>query len=944
MKYNTGKKHCAAMPDRAVAGVSVQMWMVLLFFLMFTSEVKATVFLQYQFKEETGANFPVGDIHSDAGLADGTVKYVIDPDDDVPFPELFRVDDTGHLVTIKNVDRDSLSCSSYSACLIPLQIHTELTDTVTFIQVEVEVIDINDNSPVFPDPVVYLPLEENTHVDTLLPLPIATDPDSVEYSILDYQLLQSVDTFRLLEYNVTLGPEYVYMVLERSLDREHVGSYQFTLLATDGGTPARTGSTIINITVVDINDNLPEFENQTYEVKIPEDTADNTVILQVKATDKDTGEHGKIIYSFSPKTEADYGQHFLIDHDTGDIIVLGNLDYDLGRKRFYLTVRAQNQGATTFPGSAVVLVILHDVNDNAPTVKVNALGGQGQLWVMENAPNGTLVGHMTAKDKDEGVNGLFQCTLESDDFTMKEVELGQSSSKKYTLYSNREFDRETLPKLKIEIICEDFGELTKSSVTEEYVYIGDVNDNSPYFTGQLFNASIMENSPPDTQIIKIVANDADEGDNANITYTLVEGPHSQYIGINAITGDIYSRVRLDREETAVFNINVTARDHGHPVRLSTWTMVQIIVGDQDDYIPRFINSTYTFSVLENRQVETRIGTVTAVDLDLPPYNDFTYSLLEDFNQQNLFRINTLNGDLLTRAVLDREDKDQYTLVAVVESLGIPKVSASATINIHVMDVNDEAPVFVFPGGTNNTFHVLGPLLKDGIVTRVTATDADAGGNAHIVYSIESGDDNHLFFVNPETGDLRLLAEVSFLVEDSAPESYTLLIQAKDMGSPPKRSSSKLELILNKTAIKASSPDYSPSDETLSKTNLTIIVVICSITGLLIILLIILILCVVRRHRKSKARRKYKHAIQVQLSTRQALGSNESIEEKNRNADQGSRKDPQGFINQALNLDRQDFPADPGGSMEQQVSHSFSCSFIFCNPYSKYKILFYFYPR
>jgi Cadherin domain len=190
-------------------------------------------------------------------------------------------------------------------------------------------------------------------------------------------------------------------------------SYKLTLTAFDGGVPSRSGSCDISVLVVDANDNRPTFDQSAYEANIPENIPPASTVLRVHATDPDDGDNGAVRYQLSAASLAHYGHVFSVDNSTGDVIVVGIVDYERTTV-YHLVVCAVDSGSELVTSSDVVVVIkVDDVNDNAPRVIINTLTASGTdvASVAENSSPGTFVGHVIVSDLDSGRNGKTNCTL-----------------------------------------------------------------------------------------------------------------------------------------------------------------------------------------------------------------------------------------------------------------------------------------------------------------------------------------------------------------------------------------------------------------------------------------------------------------------------------------------------------------------------------------------------
>ncbi|VFV41519.1 protocadherin beta-8-like, partial [Lynx pardinus] len=230
-----------------------------------------------------------------------------------------------------------------------------LENPLQFFQAELQVIDINDHSPVFVDRDMLLKISESSPPGTTFPLKNAQDVDVGRNNIETY-IISPNSYFRVLTRKSSDGSRYPELVLDKALDREQEPELRLTLTAQDGGSPPRSGIAQINIEVVDINDNAPEFEQSLYRVKIPEDSPIGFLIVTVSATDADIGVNGEISYSLFQASEQ-ICKTFEINSMTGEIRLKKQLDFE--RIQFYeVNIEARDSGS--FSGKCTVLTQVLD--------------------------------------------------------------------------------------------------------------------------------------------------------------------------------------------------------------------------------------------------------------------------------------------------------------------------------------------------------------------------------------------------------------------------------------------------------------------------------------------------------------------------------------------------------------------------------------------------------
>ncbi|KAF1384731.1 hypothetical protein PFLUV_G00123210 [Perca fluviatilis] len=227
---------------------------------------------------------------------------------------------------------------------------------------------------------------------------------------------------------------------------------------------------------------------------------------------------------------------------------------------------------------------VEDINDNAPEIVLTSEPSH----VREDAPSGTVVALISARDLDSGDNGKVTLQLpKGSPFTLK-----PSFSDNYELLTSGPLNRESFLEYNIEITAKDSGSPPLSSKTVIPVSISDVNDNPPIFTQPSYNVYLKENGVPGSILYSVSASDLDFGENAKISYSILDSKVqdvsvSSYVYINSDNGSIYSMHSFDYEKLKVFQIQVQAKDQGSP-SLSSNATVHVFILDQNDNAPAVI--------------------------------------------------------------------------------------------------------------------------------------------------------------------------------------------------------------------------------------------------------------------------------------------------------------------------------------------------------------------
>ncbi|PIO22863.1 hypothetical protein AB205_0090350, partial [Aquarana catesbeiana] len=638
--------------------------------------------LRYSVAEESDPGTVVGNIAQDLGLnladinkrrlslgSEGSSKY-------------FNIDKKyGALIIQERIDRESL-CGSSSSCLLRLEVVAE--NPLELFSLEIEILDINDNYPIFSvtDQVIRI-TEQFTSPGVRFPLPSAKDLDVGKNGVRHYSLNQN-PYFSFSEKYRNDGTLIAELVLEKNLDREEKSEHKIVLSAIDGGEPPRSGSTQINIIVLDINDNAPVFDQASYKVGLMENLPLNTVILKLNATDLDDGANSEILYSFDDHTLDLAREMFSLNEITGEIVIKGAIDFEIA-KSYEIFVKAVDKGSPTLEGRCVVQVEVQDVNDNIPEIIFTSRNNE----VPENAPVGTVIGFITIRDRDSGKNGEVKLII-SPVLPFK----CQPMSNHYTLVTSGHLDREKVSQYTITLIASDLGSSSLSSQTTIMISISDVNDNPPVFLQSAYNAFISENNEPGRLLCTVSAGDPDEGDNAKLIYSIAEShidgsPVSSFVYINSDTGNIYAQRSFDYEQIQVLQITAKVEDSGSP-KLFSNVSVFIFIQDINDNYPSILYPENSGEAMTQETIPRSVSAgylvskVSAVDLDSGHNAWLTYSLLQS-GSPSLFHISEYTGEVRTLRGLQETDNTEHRLVISVSDHGEPSLSSTVTLIVNIME-------------------------------------------------------------------------------------------------------------------------------------------------------------------------------------------------------------------------------------------------------------------
>ncbi|XP_074772468.1 protocadherin alpha-6-like [Athene noctua] len=610
---------------------------------------------------------------------------------------------SGALVVSSRLDREEL-CGKSAPCALRLEVLVERPLRV--FHVELEVTDINDNAPLFPAARRNLSIAEFTTLPgSRFPLEGASDADIGANAQLSYSLSPS-EQFRIEEENTKSRSKSLFLVLAKPLDRESVPVHRLVLTASDGGRPSLTGTMELVVSVLDANDNAPQFNQSVYNVLLPEDAFEGTLVTWVNATDMDVGSNREVIYeieTFVPPSASDV---FSIDGKNGEIRLTGALDFET--VNFYdLHVKATDKGTPPLSGHCKVVVEVLDVNDNAPEVWVTSLS----VPVPEDAAVGTVVALLSVSDRDSGANGRVRCAV----WPAAPFGLVATFAGSYSLVLREALDRERVSEYEVEVRAEDGGAPPLRASRGVRVPVSDVNDNAPAFAQAVYTVLARENNAAGAELARLWARDPDEAGNGRVSYSVWEGggggaapgggwrAASSYVSVDAESGRLRALQPLDYEEVQVLQFEVRAVDAGEPPLCGNAT-VQLFVVDENDNAPALLpaagggpgpgaagsaasgpgSGAWWAWAAWGAPAGQVVAKIRAVDAD-SGYNAWLRYELWEPRGKGPFRVGLYSGEVSTARALEEADGPRQRLVIVVRDHGEPARSATATLSVSLVE-------------------------------------------------------------------------------------------------------------------------------------------------------------------------------------------------------------------------------------------------------------------
>ncbi|KAF3838400.1 hypothetical protein F7725_010168 [Dissostichus mawsoni] len=799
--------------------------------------------VSYSIPEEMKRGSVIGNIAKDLGLDLGRFSFRkarVDAEDNVQYCGVNL--NTGDLIVQERIDREGL-CAKKASCVLkqefvlenPLELH----------RINIRVQDINDNSPQFKEESLHLEIHESADKGE------AHDGDIGENTVQSYTLQQN-DHFKLNVNAKSGGRKYCELVLDKELDREDNNDIMLLLTAFDGGSPQKSGTVVIHVTVLDANDNVPVFSQAVYEASLPENSPLDTLVIRVSATDADEGLNSEITYGFDHVSDEN-SNVFSLHPKSGEVRVAEHIDYEKVASYEMQISAKDGLGLVSY---ATLMIAIIDVNDNAPIVSLKSLTNP----IPENLSPGSEVGIINVQDRDSENNRQVRCSIQQNvpfklvpsiknyyslvttgqldrelvsdyNITITATDEGSpplSSSKTVNgapvssylsvngdtgvIHAVRSFDYEQFRSFKVHVMARDNGSPPLSSNVTVSVFISDVNDNSPQILyptpeGNSFMTELVPKAAHGGSLVsKVIAVDADSGQNAWLFYHIVKSTDPGLFTIGLHSGEIRTQRDISESDSMKQNLIVSVKDNGQPSLSATCSMY-LLVSDNLAEVPELKHISYDEKnskltsyliialVLSQEKAQTVVdGAVAIPSAYLPPnyadvdgtgtlrsaYNYDAYlttgSRTSDFknvridatgNRKRYCDINLSNGDLIVADRIDREELCGEKLSCNPLELHL--------LSLHIQDINDNSPQFK---EESINIEIRESADRGARFVLEEAHDADVGQNSVQQYSLKN---NNNFILAVDGNSIELVLEKELDRENQ--QEINLLLTALDGGSP-----------------------------------------------------------------------------------------------------------------------------------------------------------------
>ena len=626
------------------------------------------------------------------------------------------------------------------------------------------VLDVNDNAPQFVQSLYAISVLETVSNTILLALHCIDNDEGVNgdvtYDILDGNGLNHFSVDPTLG-NLTVGV---------GLDYESQQIYQLKVQCSDNGEQqlSSTATVIIQVISVDEYDPVIHLEHSgLYHVL--EDSSVGTVAVTVSATDLDSGPAGELVYSIN-RSSSDISLHcpaelFEIDPTSGSLYLLSTLDRE-SESAYHCPLVVSSRQSNGRQTSDVLRLSVQNVNDVAPVCDRNLI----VVEIFEDVAVDTSVCSFTCQDDDSPVL-TYSIASPSTPFSVI------PSSPHVVIQLSVQLDYEARTQYKFEVVISDVGLPPLSTTVMVHVNVRNVNEHTPVFLTTNDSISIPEDTRVGTALYTFSASDDDDGD-IDLHYTIVEG--SDLVVVDGVTGVLYLATSLDHETIDYFYVTVQVGDADPVNPLTSIAYLNMSISDINDNGPVFSSPVYFISLVETTSIGSSFSLPVCTDNDdgvnsllsyqIPLACSYVYdnSCVPTAVGSTPFTFNFSIGEGTITSLLDYEVATLYVFEVLCTDQGVPELSASATVYVEVVPVNEFTPLF---DAASYYVTVAEDIAVGSSFMRVTASDLDSGLDGELFYSVSSD----RFAINPSTGALFVTQPLDWEQE----MSYTLQVIASD---------------------------------------------------------------------------------------------------------------------------------------------------------------------
>ncbi|XP_031754054.1 protocadherin gamma-B5 [Xenopus tropicalis] len=597
----------------------------------------------------------------------------------------------------------------------------------------------------------------------------------------------------------------------------------------------------VKIDIKDINDNSPIFFHDTITLEINELTPPRTHLVLQNAEDPDIGSNAVQSYRLSDNQYFTLNENISID---GSKILELVLDKPLDREtlNFHeLILTATDGGNPKRTGTALLRIIVTDYNDNVPVFTQQVY----KISISESAPINSTVTVVTATDKDDGTNGHITYSFSRTAENAFHTQMFNINPANGEIKTKGHLNFEVTKHYEMSVQAKDGGGLLAQS--KVLIEIKDENDNAPEISIASLSTPIPEDSAPGTLIALIEVHDQDSGENGEAECHILGSSPFQLVTSTSRYYKLVTTSALDRELVPWYNITILATDRGSP-QLSCIKYIKLDISDVNDNPPVFVKSTFAAYLPENNLPGASIYSVYASDPDAGDNSKIIYSIsninTEDFPVSPYFSINIETGVLYAQRSFDYEQHKEFQINIMAKDNGSPPLSSNATLIIHIIDQNDNAPKILYPSTESggSPFFEMVPFasVQGSLITKVIAVDADSGHNSWLSYHFIQMSEPSPFSISQHTGEIR----TSRMFQEKDILKHKVVIMVKDNGEPSLSATVTLSLVVGdhfQHVVPQINNEFNDGEPSSNMQNIYLVIALALISLLFIIAVMLVII-------------------------------------------------------------------------------------------------------
>ncbi|KYO28523.1 hypothetical protein Y1Q_0005325 [Alligator mississippiensis] len=645
--------------------------------------------------------------------------------------------------------------------------------------VVVQVLDENDNKPQFPEKVYQIKLPERDRKKRGEPIyrAFAFDKDEGPNAEISYSIVDGNDDGKFF-----IDPKTGTVSSRKQFT---AGSYDIlTIKAVDNGRPQKSATARLHIEWIKKPAPSPvplTFDEPFYNFTVMESDKVTEIVGVVSVQPSNIPLWFDIVGgNFDSSFDAEKGM--------GTIVIAKPLDAEQ-RSIYNMTVEVTD--GTNIATTQVLIKVL-DNNDNGPEFPHPSY----DVTISEDILPDTEILQIEAIDRDEKHKLSYTIHSSIDSVSMRKFRIDPSTG---VLYTAERLDHEAQDKHILNVMVRDQEFPYRRNLARVIINVEDSNDHSPYFTSPLYEASMFESAAIGSAVLQVTALDKDKGENAELIYTIEAGNTGNTFKIEPVLGIITVLKEPDLTTMGQFVLSVKVTDQGSPP-LSATAIVRISVTMSDNSHPKFMHKEYQAEINENVDIGTSVILISAISQSTLVYE------VKDGNVDGSFTINPYSGVITSQKALDYERISSYQLI--VQATNMAGMASNATVNIQIVDENDNPPVFLFSqysGSISEAAPVNSVVRSSGnspLVIR--ATDADSNQNALLVYQIVESTAKKYFIVDSSTGAIRTIANL----DHETIAHFHFHVHVRDSGNPQLTAESPVEVTVEVTDVNDNPPVFS----------------------------------------------------------------------------------------------------------------------------------------